>query len=435
MGAKPEEVQLKIADTSATDVVLDRLPANRRRWLWIGGGFVMLLLLLMVVAPRLSRWSQAGASIPFERLRVATVMQGDLVRDFSVQGRVVAAVSPTLYAPAAGTISLTVDAGAQVTNGQVLARIVSPDLSAQLAQEDANLERVVVELKRRQIETRQKLLDDQKVVDLAQVALEAADRENRRAKKAFAIKAISQIDFEKASDEMRNATLAQRHALADAALDKERLAFEDQTRQLQVDRQRLLVDDLKRQVDALAIRSPITGMVGNVLIDQKAAVARDQALLSVVDLSAFEIEALVPESYADDLGLGMAAEVRLPGGIQTGTVIAVSPEIVANQVTVRVGFDDATPAGLRQNQRLTTRILMEVHRDVLTLQRGQFLDSGGGRLAYVLGADDIARRRSIQLGARSLAKVEVLSGLKAGDRVIISSIDGFRGAEAVYVSR
>ena len=86
---------------------------------------------------------------------------------------------------------------------------------------------------------------------------------------------------------------------------------------------------------------------------------------------------------------------------------------------------------LRQNQRLTTRILMEEKKDVLTLQRGQFLDSGGSRIAYVLDEDNVAHRRSIEIGARSLAAVEIVNGLSEGEVVVISSIDQFRSADSV----
>jgi len=103
-------------------------------------------------------------------------------------------------------------------------------------------------------------------------------------------------------------------------------------------------------------------------------------------------------------------------------------------VTTRIRFDGEIPPGLRQNQRLTTRILMEEKNDVLTLQRGQFLDSGGSRIAYVLDKDDVARRRAIEIGARSLAAVEIVHGLNEGEVVVISSIDPFRSADSVLVT-
>ena len=399
-----------------------------------GATFVLLLAVVWVTVPVIQRWSNATVTVPLERLRLATVERGDLVRDVSVQGRVVAAISPTLYATAAGTITLQVEAGANVEEGQILAIVDSPALANQLQQAQSTLDQESVELDRQRIESRQQALEKRKQADLADVTLVAAKREKRRADDAYAVKVISVIDYEKAQDDLRNAELAYEHAVADAQLFSERLAFEIRAGELALDRQKYIVDDFKRQVAELSIRSPVSGIVGDLLVDQKAAVSRDTPVMAVVDLSRFEIDAQIPESYADDLALGMLAEINVGGQIYKGQLVAVSPEIVANQVRSRVRFLDQTPTNIRQNQRLTTRILIEERTNVLKLQRGQFLDSGGGRIAYVLGEDGIAQRRAITIGARSLAAVEIASGLVEGETVVTSSIDQFRGAETVFIS-
>ena len=425
--------ELKIADTSAQDVTLQARP-KKRLWLVITAAILVLFLSAWLVTPSLQRWVGSSISVPRDRLRLATVIRTDLVRDISVQGRVVAAISPSLFAPADGTITLLVEAGAAVSQGQALARLDSPDLQNRLEQEQATLDSLSVEFERQGIEAKQKALDNRKNIDLAKVTLVAAERERRRAESGYKIEAISEIDFEKTKDDLETAKLAYEHAVADATLDDERLVFELRTRELQVNRQSLLVQDLQRQVDELDMRSPVNGIVGNLMVDQKAAVSRNQIVMSVVDLSAFEIEAQVPESYADDLGLGMLAEVLVGNQKYPASLVSVSPEIIQNQVTTRIRFNADMPPGLRQNQRLTTRILMEEKNNVLTLQRGQFLDSGGSRVAYVLNDENVAYRRSIEVGARSLAAVEIIDGLKEGEVVVISSIDQFRSADSVLVT-
>lgn len=381
-----------------------------------------------------TRWANATVTVPIDRLRVATVTRGDLVRDVSVQGRVVAAVSPTLYAPAAGSITLQVDAGASVEQGQVLATIDSPELANQLQQAQSSLQQQTVELDRQRIESRQLALEKRKAADLADVTLIAAKREKKRADEANVLSVISAIDFEKAQDDLRNAELAYQHAVADADLFDERLAFELRASELAVERQELLVADLQRQVDALALRSPVKGIVGDLLVAQKAAVAKDTPVMAVVDLTRFEVDAQIPESYADDLALGMAAEILVGSAAYPGQLIAVSPEIVDNQVSTRIRFEGEMPANLRQNQRLTTRVLLEERPDVLMLQRGQFLESGAGRVAYVLEGAKLAHRRAIRIGARSLAAVEIESGLEEGEAVVISSLDQFEGADTVLLT-
>ncbi|MDH5455776.1 MAG: efflux RND transporter periplasmic adaptor subunit, partial [Gammaproteobacteria bacterium] len=287
---------------------------------------------------------------------------------------------------------------------------------------------------RQRIESRQLALDKRKAADLADVALVAARREKRRADEADELGVIPKIDHEKAQDDLRNAELAHEHAVADADLFDERLAFELRASEFDVGRQQLFVEDLRRQVDDLAIKSPVNGMVGDLLVAQKEAVSRDTPVMAVVDLSRFEVDAQIPESYADDLAIGMATEVLIGGERYAGQLVAVSPEIVGNQVASRIRFSDEAPVNLRQNQRLTVRVLLAEYNDVMMVQRGQFLDSGGGRIAYLVTEDGVAHKRQIQTGARSLGAVEIVAGLQPGDTIVISNLDAFRSAETVLLT-
>ena len=410
-------------------------PVNpRRKRLILGGVGIAVLAAVWVTIPTVQRWANASVSVPVDRVRIATVQRGDLVRDVSVQGRVVAAVSPTLYASASGTITLDVGAGERVLEGQVVASVVSPELTNTLQQAESTFQQRKMELERQRIESRQLALEKRKAADLADVALVAAKREKRRADEANRLGVIPEIDFEKAGDDLRNAELAYKHAVADADLFDERLAFELRASEFDIGRQELLVADLRRQVDDLSIKSPVNGIVGDLLVDQKAAVNRDTPVMAVVDLSRFEVDAQIPESYADDLVIGMTAEVQVGGERFAGQLAAVSPEIVNNQVASRIRFKDATPGNLRQNQRLTVRVLLAEYNDVTMVQRGQFLDSGGGRIAYLVTEEGVAQKRQIETGARSLGAVEIVAGLQPGDTIVISNLDAFRSAETVLLT-
>ena len=431
---------MTIADTSGQDTLLSPKRSSKR-WL-IAAVVASVFICAFYLFPLITQWGSSEASVPFDRLRIATVERGNLTRDLSVQGRVVAAVSPRLYSPAQGTITFLVDAGDEVTAGQSLATIDSPELQNEFEQEQAVLDELSTEIERQKIQAKKQMLEDQKAIDMAAVALTAADREKRRADKAYETRSISMIDFEKAQDDLHNARLVHQHAVEDASLNAESLEFEIQSKTLQRNRQSLKVEELARQVEELTLRSPVSGIVGNLAVDQKNQVARNQAILSVVDLTEFELEIGIPESYADDMAIGMLAEVSVNGEPFPAELITISPEIENNQVTGRVRFVSSTnteaassiPEGLRQNQRLTTRILMENKEDVLLVQRGQFLESGGGRIAYKI-EDNVARRVAIDTGARSLASVEILSGLNQHDQIIVSGIDQFAGAETVLITQ
>ena len=424
-------MQESIRDTSAQDVLLDK----NKRWRWLKWAVPVAVLALagLLLGSVLSTWLSAEASVSSDRIRTAVVNRGDLIRDLNVQGRVVAAVSPTLYSPATGTVTLQAQPGDAVTIGQVLANIDSPEVRSEFLQELSSLDQFNAELEREKIQARKAKVKSQQTIDLARVELTAADREMRRAEESIKTNSISEIDFERARDELARAKVEHNHAVQDAQLEGESLEFETTTRQLAVNRQQLVADELKRRVDDLDIRSPVNGIVGNVAVNQKALVNKNAPLVTVVDLTAFEVEIRIPEAYADDLGIGLAGDVQYNGAEYRGKLVSLSPEVVNNEVVGRIRFAGDTPAGLRQNQRVTVRVMMDELIGVLKLQRGSFTDSGGGRSAFVLTEAGLAERREIRLGARSVAEVEILSGLAAGDQVIISSIAEFEDYDTIQV--
>lgn len=422
-----------IRDTSAQDIPVDpRAGFDRRRYKLIAGSIAAVLLIAVLVL-LVRSWLSAEIAVPLERLRLAEVTRGTFVRDVSAQGTVVAAVSPTLFAPAAGTVLFEVQAGDEVKKGQTLARLESPELRNELEREQATLASLEVAVQRQSIETRRKLLENQQASDLAKLNIQAAERELRRAEDSWRKHLISERDYEKARDDAAAASVNHKHAIETALLQKESLEFELRARKLEHDRQRLVVQDLERRVADLEIKSPVDGVVGTLAVAERTSVALNAPLLTVVDLTAFEIEFLVPETYADDLGLGMDAQVTYAGQKYVAKVSAVSPEVRQGQVAGRLRFSDEAPKGLRQNQRVTTRIVLESRDDVLKVPRGQFLESGGGRIAYVVRGE-VAHRIPIRTGASSISEVEVLEGLAEGDRIVVSSLGDFKGAATVRLA-
>lgn len=426
--------RIGIRDTSAQDRVVAAAPgaqrARRLKWLAIA---VLALVVMALLVPTLTRTFSASRSVSGDRLRIAAVERGTLVRDIAVQGRVVAAVSPTLFAPAAGTITYRVQAGDEVAVGDALADLSSPELQNELSREQATLQSLEIEVARARIDSRKRQLLSARTRDEAEVALLAARREMQRADAAWETRSISEVDHLRARDQLRTAELGFAHGTSDVELEKESLAFELRTRELALDRQRLLVADLGRRVDELTIRAPVNGRVGTLLVADRSAIGRDVGLLTVIDLSRLEVEIDAPESFADDLVPGLTGEVSFQGRAFAAELASVSPEVVSGQVRARLRFSDGQPDGLRQSQRLSARVLLDTRPDVLKVQRGPFVDAGSGRFAYVVN-DGVAVRRPITLGAGSLTEIEIVSGLEPGERIVISGTDAFEDAERVLIN-
>jgi HlyD family secretion protein len=419
-----------IRDTSAQD---RPVAAPRRllpRWLLPSA---IALVLVAGAGFAVARFAASERSADGERLRIAAASRGTLVRDAAVSGRVVAANSPTLYAPYAGTVALRIAAGDGVERDQLLATIDSPELANEHERERAMLEQLEVEVSRQRILAEKQKLLARRAADEAALQLTAAERELQRTERAHQLGALSEVEYLRAKDLRASAEILSRHAASDAGLEAQSVGFELQTREKALQRQRLLVANLERRVEELQVRAPVAGIVGTLSVSDRAVVAANSPLLTVVDLSQLEVELEVPESYAEDLGIGMAAEVQIGATRALGRLSAISPEVVGNQVLARVRFDGEQPPGLRQNQRVNARVLIEERPDVVMLQRGSFLETHGGRHAYVVGADGIAVRRPIRIGATSVSAVEVLEGIAPGERVVIAGSDTFANAERVAV--
>jgi HlyD family secretion protein len=421
-----------IPDASSMDKPVAPPRTVGRRGVVFGALGALALILLVAAIPIVRRWARADRAVDAATLRIAEVTQGDLEADVSAQGRIVAAHHPTLFSPAQGKVTLRVKAGTEVAQGQVLATVDSPELMSRLVQERSTLLSLQSDFERQRITTRQTLMRNQQLVQVLTVRLAAAKRAMTRAQQTFDEGLLNRVDYERAQDDVHLAELELKNAQHAADFEKETLDFEVKNRAQLVARQQAVAGELQRQAQGLEIAAPFAGMVATVNVQDHDAVARDQALLTVVDLSAFEVEFDLPENYGSEVGPGTPAEILYEGRKYKGKVNAVSPEVTDSQVRGTVVFDGETPAGLRQSQRVSVRLILEHRTNVVKVPRGPFLESGAGRHAYVVDGG-VAVRREIAVGAISVSQVEIVKGLRPGERIVLSDTSSFEGARTVLV--
>ena len=414
-----------IRDTSAQDVLLDPTLLTRKRRRLLIAGAAGALAIVVVLFMLIRTWASTSVVVPRERVRIASVTRGAFVRDIAAQGTVVVANSPTLFASAVGAVTFIVKAGDAVSEGQVLATVDSPSLRSEHAREKATLDGLIVSLDRASIEARRRILESKQAADLANTQIRATERELERQQAAWNSGVIPKRDLDRAQDARDDARLVFDHAVANAKLHEESLNFELKTMRVDIERQKLTVVELARRVDALTVKSPVKGMVGSLAVNQKATVSENAALLTVVDLSALEVEFRVAESYAADLAPEMHAEIDYGGRKYPGRITSISPEVQQSEVKGRVRFADALPPGVRQNQRVNVRLVLDQRENALKVERGAFVDAGS--FAYVVEGD-MARRRPITVGVMSMGEVEILSGLDEGQAIVVSSVEDFAGA-------
>lgn len=395
-------------------------------------GTIALAILAAILFPSIRRWSRADRSVDATTMSIAAVTRGDLRRDVSVQGRVVAALHPTLVAPAQGTVSLRVKAGQVVKQGEILAVIDSPEVRASLEQAKAQLLSLQSDAEREKIAGNQGNARLKEEAEIARTRLEAAKRALTRAETLHKEGLLNRGDYERAQDESHLAELQVQQAGREITLNDESSSFNVKARMLQVDRQQSVAAELQKRFDDLTIRAPFDGLIAALPVNDRDSVTANAPVVSVVNLSSLELELLIPEEYAADTKIGTPVSITYGAEERAGHITAVSPEVVGNQVTARAVPDRGWPDGMKQNQRVTTRLVFESKRDVLKVPRGAFLESGGGRSAFVVDGSS-ATRRNIAVGAISTSEIEIVSGLREGERIVVSDTSTFGDAQTVIL--
>jgi HlyD family secretion protein len=421
-----------IADTQSQDeIVLAATKKHPKKLIII---LLVILTLLYATFPTVSQWYSSIPSVDRDSLTIGSVIRGDLVRDVAVSGKAVAANAPQLYNTEKGQITLLAKPGETVLQDQIVARLVSPELDALIKQQESTLEQLSINSNRGILEDKVAQLDLESNMNTAQSALNVAKREKQRAEISFKKQIISEIDWMKSQDTLADAKLFFQHAKKRVDLAKERLDFERKNRDFLVKKQQLILNELVRRYQALEIKAPLNGVIGNWLVAQKNTLVANTAIMTIVDLSKYEAELSVPEFYADDLGLGLVVAMQISGQQITGEIIAISPEIKGNQVKVRAKLTSSIDIQLRQNQRINARIEFEKKSNVLIVKRGAFIGALASQFAFIKLDDNTAKKIAITTGAKSVEYVELISGVAENDQIIISDYQDFNHADEIHLT-
>jgi HlyD family secretion protein len=420
-----------IDDTSGQDETV--LSVRKPKYNKVLFSILAFCTLSYLAFPSLSQWYSAVPTIGIKSVQIDTVLRGDLIRDVVVSGKAVAANAPQLYSTEIGKVTLLAKPGEAVTANQIVAKVVSPELDAMIKQQQSTLEQLSISANRGVLADKEAQLDLESKMNAAQSSLNVAKREFQRAEISYSKQIISEVDWLKSQDAVTDTSRLFEHAKKRVAFAKERLQFEKQHREFLVQKEKLILDELSRRQDALAIKAPVSGVVGNWLVAQRNTIVANTAIMTIVDLSEYEAELSVPEFYADDLGLGLEVAMKVSGISVRGEIIAISPEVKANQVKVRARINNSSTIQLRQNQRINARIEFEKKEDVLMVKRGAFMGSLGGKFIFALAEGDYANKTAITTGASSVEYIEITSGLVSGQQVITSDYTDFDKAEQIYL--
>jgi len=207
---------------------------------------------------------------------------------------------------------------------------------------------------------------------------------------------------------------------ADSA--KARLAAQ----QAKIDEQKALYQLKKSQVDALHVRAGINGVLQLVPVEVGQRVTPGINLARVADPKKLKAEIKIAETQAKDVTIGQKATIDTRNGVVNGHVSRIDPSVVNGTVTVDVAISDPLPNGARPDLSVDGTVELENLKDVLYVGRpvhGQ-ADSTIG-IFKIIDDGSEAVRVNVKLGRSSVNTIEIVQGLKVGDKVILSDMSAW----------
>jgi len=196
--------------------------------------------------------------------------------------------------------------------------------------------------------------------------------------------------------------------------------------QAKVDQQRALYDLKKSQADGLHVRAGIQGILQLVPVEVGQHVTPGTNLARVADPKRLKAEIKIAETQANVVAIGQLAAIDTRNGVVKGHVSRIDPSVLNGTVTVDVSITDPLPSGARPDLSVDGTIEIENLKDVLYVGRPVHGQTGSTIGLFKLVPDGSeAERVTVTLGKSSVNTVEILQGLKVGDKVVLSDMSNW----------
>jgi HlyD family secretion protein len=202
--------------------------------------------------------------------------------------------------------------------------------------------------------------------------------------------------------------------------------------QAKVEQMKALYGLKRSQMEALHVRAGIDGVLQLLPVDVGQHVTPGMNLARVADPKKLRAEVKIAETQAKDVVPGQKATIDTRNGIVNGHVSRVDPSVINGTVTVDVTIDDPLPPGARPDLSVDGTITLENLKDVLFVGRPVHGQSDSTIGIFKLSEDGSeATRVNVKLGRSSVNTIEIVDGLKVGDKVILSDMSAWDASERI----
>jgi HlyD family secretion protein len=420
---------------AVTGAAMDAVLPKRRARTY--ARFGLSAALLAVLAWGAWQMMPRGLQVAAQDLRIARATPGIFRDDIVVRASAEPLNSIMLDSVESGRVEeVFVQDGHAVKKGQLLFRLSNPQRNLELLERQAEHAQQISNLANLQVAREAGRTDHQRRIADLEFALEQAEKQHARNTRLAAQGFISAVALEESADKLAQ----QRRALR---VERDSVATEERVRQQGLQQMESAIRGLRSglqlvdaTVEALAVRAPADGMLADFRLQVGQTVRPDQHIGRIDDPRRFKLRVQVDEFYLSRVKTGLQGSVTQGEARYPVTVNAVFPQIREGRFTAELVFAGEQPPVISPGQSLDARLTLGEPAQALLLPTGAFINDSGGAWAFVLdGGGARAAKRSLRLGRRNNSQVEVLSGLKPGEQVIVSSYQPFGKAEQLQITR
>ena len=415
---------------------IPRKDAGRKRLIRRIVYITIVVIAVPLITWALSRLKPAAPSVEMATLWPDTVKRGPL----KVERRGLGTLAPEeiLFIPATtdGRVEKRlVQQGDRVKPETVLFVLTNPELENQMVDAEYQAKTAEATYDDLKVQLQSKGLDQKAAAatvnsDYKQAQLKA-DRDRELAKEGLIPDLDEKLSTVKAEE------LSQR-----TKLEAQRLAIADEAVKAQLAAQRAKIDQLrsmfmlkKSQVEALKIRAGIDGIITELLVQVGQRVPAGTALAKATQPWRLKAELKIAETQAKDILLGQDAQIDTRNGFIPGKVIRIDPSVINGTRTVDVRLIGALPSGAVPDLSVDGTIEIENLKDVVYVGRPVFGQPNSTVTLFKVDPDGKgAERTTVKLGRTSVNTIEVLDGLKVGDRVILSDMQAWDGHNRIRLN-
>jgi len=202
--------------------------------------------------------------------------------------------------------------------------------------------------------------------------------------------------------------------------DTQLVQIESSTRQLEKN-----LDLAKENLKNLDVRATVDGQLTSFDLQVGQSISPGERIGQIDSTDNYKLSAQLDEFFLSRLEVGQRASGLIDGQNFSFEVSQILPEVINGRFRIELTFLDELPQNIRRGQTIQALLTLAEEARILTVATGPFLKDSGGSYAFVLTKENVAERRTIELGRKSSGQVQILSGLNPGDRIIVSTYETY----------